>query len=133
MEWKAIYKDGSVLNQYNKDQSENKYGDIKRSKLVRFELVKHNQVVATIHLDSKKQLIYRRRVAMHVTGPNAGLQEAVYLVGWQENRNGVNMQALCFVFEDGHFELLDRFREKHPWFYSVKFKKEEKLKEVKKT
>ena len=52
-------------------------------------------------------------------------EEAVYLVGWQEKRKGMNIQMICFVFEDGHIEVIDRFNEKHPWHYSVKFRPEE--------
>lgn len=126
MEWKAIYTDGTFLNQYGKDGSENKYGDIDRARLVQFQLVKHGKTVAVIHLDTKKQLIYRRRVAVHFTGPQKGTREAVYLVGWQEKRAGVNVQLVCFVFEDGHVEVVDRFRKDHPWFYPVNFLAEEK-------
>ena len=127
MEWKAIYTDGTELPQFNEDGSENKYGDIDRAKLKEFHLVQHKQIMAVVHLDSKKRLIYRRRVAQYMAGPKKGLREAVYLVGWQEKRGRVNVQVVCFVFEDGHIEVLDRFREDHPWFYSVNFLLEERL------
>jgi len=125
MEWKAIYTDGTFLNQFNTDGSENKYGDIKRDQLSQFQLIKHKTVIAVVHFTEGKQLVYRRRVAVHFAGAKKGLSEAVYLVGWQENRNGVNVQCLCFIFEDGHVEIVDRFYTKHPWLYPINFLPEE--------
>ena len=125
--WRAIYRAGSWLDRFNKDGSENKYTDIRRKELAQFALLYHNHPILIIHLDEKKQLIYRRRVAMPILGPNVGTTEVVHIVGWQENRRGVNVQTICFVFQDGHIEVLDRFRENTRWFYSVKFLAEEEV------
>lgn len=127
MRWKAVYNDGTFLSQYNEDGSENKYGDIDRLKLVQFQLIASDKPLVIVHLDPAKKLIYRRRVAQHVTGFKAGTKEVVYIVGWQENRRGVSFQTVCFLFEDGHVEVVDRFREDHPWFYSVRFLPEERI------
>jgi len=125
--WRAVYKDGSYLNQYNDDRSENKYSDINRSELVQFHLLQDNKSVIVIHLDPEKKLIYRKRVAMHFAGTKAGTSENVYLVGWQEKRRDVNIQMICFVFEGGHIEVVDRFYENHQWFYPIRFLPEEKV------
>ena len=123
--WKAIYTDGSELPQFNEDGTENKYKDINRSKLSKFVLLVDKNPKIVVHLDSNKKLIYRRRVAIRMVG-NLKNQEAVYLVGWQENKNGINTQMICFLFEDGHVEVVDRFYENHPWLYSVNFLEVEK-------
>lgn len=125
--WKAIYRDGSCLEQFNSDGSENKYTAIRRNELSQFLVFHGGEVLLVLHLDEGKRLIYRRRVAKYLMGPKAGTSEAVYLVGWQENRRGVNVQSLCFVFEDGHIEVLDRFCEGTRWFYAVKFLPEEEV------
>lgn len=126
MHWKAVYNDGTWLDQFNADSSENKYADIDRDKIIQFCVIMDNKTVVVIHLDSKKKLIFRKRVAMHVAGRKAGQQEVVFLAGWQENRHGINTQMICFVFPDGRCEVVDRFREDHPWFYSIKFLPEER-------
>jgi len=80
-----------------------------------------------VHLDKDKKLIYRMRHAIAFMGSRAGTKETVYIIGWQQNRRGVNSQMVCFVFEDGHVEVVDRFREGHPWFYPVTFRAEETI------
>jgi len=128
--WKAIYKDGTSLEQYNDDGTENKYSSIDRNNLSQFILIQNHIPKVVIHLREGQKLIYRRRVAMPITGINAFKSQAVYLAGWQENRNGVNFQCITFLFEDGHIEVVDRFYEKHPWFYSVRFIPEERTDEL---
>lgn len=127
MEWKAIYTDGTFLPQFNEDGSDNKYPDINRAKLKEFQLIRNGKVAVVVHLDKKKKLICRMRVGQVGFGPRAGQKERVWLVGWQEKRGHVNVQMVCFVFEDGHIEVVDRFHENHPWFYPVKFIPKEKL------
>lgn len=125
--WKAIYTDGSVLAEYMPDGSKHSQWDIDRARLKQFVLCKHDgSPVVAVHLDGQKRLIYRLRHAVPFTGLRAGTNETVYIVGWQETRRGVNVQMVCFVFEDGHVEVVDRFREGHPWFYPVQFRAEEK-------
>ena len=122
-EWKAIYNDGSFLTQFNNDRTENKYTDINRSKLSQFILYQFGIPIVIVYLDGNKKLIFRKRVAIHV---GVG-QEEICIVGWQENRNGTNIQMICFVFEDGHVEVRDRFDEHSKWFYPIQFMKEESL------
>lgn len=126
--WKAVYKDGTFLKQYGSDGSERKYTDIKRDLLAQFHIIHDDKTLVVIHLNGNKRLIYRRRVAQHYAiGPQGKTgQEVVIIVGWQENHRGVNVQMLCFIFEDGHVEVVDRFYPKHPWFYPVIFRPEEK-------
>ena len=122
--WKAIYSDETCFNQYNEDGSENLYKDIDRTKLDCFILMNEEKTILVIHLDDKKKLICRRRIAI---GLDNNIQHVVWIAGWQENRQGMNVQMVCFVFDDGHIEVLDRFKENHRWFYSIKFMKEEEI------
>lgn len=124
VEWLAIYNDGTELPQYNEDGSFNKYTDIDRSRLIKFVLLEDKVPKVVIHLDKNKRLICRRRVAIHMMN---GIEGFVWLVGWQEKKKGTNVQMICFLFEDGHVEIVDRFNEEHPWFYSIKFMAEEKI------
>jgi len=125
--WVAIYEDGSKLEQFPPNGAENKYTDIDRTRIREFLLFRDGEPSVIVHLSPPKQLIYRRRVAKHLSGPKAGTQEAVYLAGWQERKNDVITQKIHFLFEDGHVEVIDKFEEKHPWFYSVIFREEEKV------
>lgn len=125
IEWKAIYTDGKSLSQYN-GGVENKYIDIDRDRLLHFILLEDSIPKIVIPLTNNKRLIYRRRVAVSFSGINAGNTEVVYLVGWQEKKQGINTQMICFLFEDGHIEITDRFYINHPWFYPMIFLPEEK-------
>lgn len=122
--WQVVYEDGSIVNQYNDDGTENKYFDIYNNKIVYFKILKNSKVIFVLHLDRNKRLIYRRRVALNI---NTGEEEVVYIVGFQENKNGVNVQSIAFIFEDGHIELIDRFKENHKWFYPIEFLPEERI------
>ena len=123
LQWKAIYNDGTFLPLKREDGTENKYTDIDRNRLIQFVLLNGDKPVITIHLDKNKKLIYRRRVYRD-TGNILGV---IYLVGWQENKNGVNVQSISFVFPDGHIHVLDRFYENHPIFDKINFREEEKI------
>lgn len=129
--WKAVYEDGSELSQYNEDGSENKYPDIERSKLVRFALLQFHsaQPCVILHLNKNQRLIYRRRVALRfgLKDVNIKQKETIHLIGYQELINGRNVQTICFVFEDGHIEIIDGFKKKTQWFYPVEFMPEEQL------
>jgi len=121
--WKAFYIDGTSLPQFNKDGTENKYLDIRRDELSKFILYQDDKPKVVIHLDKNKKLICRKRIAMNMFSK---IKEIVWLVGWQERRRGVNVQSLSFLFEDGRVEVLDRFKEEHP-FESIIFLPEETL------
>ena len=123
-EWRAVYSDDSFLDQYE-NGTENKYTDIDRSKLKLFALFRNGNPAIVIHLDSNKRLIYRKRVALHFTPER--YEEVIYLVGWQENIKGMNVQSLSVLFPDGRVEVTDGFKENHKWFYPVNFIKEEQL------
>ena len=121
--WNAIYENGESLSEIADDGSSNSYGDINKKSLTQFILYRYGAPVVVIHLDQKKKLIYRMRRARD----NHGNEESVYLAGWQEKRNGMNIQMLVFLFSDGHIEVVDRFHEGHPWFYGIEFLEEEKI------
>jgi len=121
--WNAVYNDGSSLLQFNGDKTENKYTDISRAHLSQFVLYRNNKPVVVIHLDTNKKLIYRMRRAQN----NRGEHEVVYLAGWQEKRNGINIQSIVFLFEDNHVEIVDKFHENHLWFYPINFLPDERI------
>jgi len=125
--WEAIYNDGTLLPQYNDKNdplSANKYIDIDRSKLVKFNLYKNDILIFSLHLDNSKKLIFRRRVVMKMYSGN---KEVVYLIGWQEKVNNKNVQQISFIFEDGHIEVTDGFKEGTKWMYPIRFLKEEEI------
>ncbi len=108
MNWKAIYKDGSSLEQY--DGSENKYTAIDRAKLVAFEMW-NNQLITRIDLsDPLKRLIWRRRVDL---GGLSQITRVIYLVGWQKTVDGKNTQQIHVIEEDGSFKIIDRWSEEN--------------------
>ena len=127
VEWCAVYTDGTALHQYNEGGAGKKYTDIDRSKLKEFRLYIDGVKKVVINLDSNKRLIYRKRVAMVISGSTQGQQQIVHIAGWQEKRDSKNIQTLCFLFDDGHVEILDKFDESHAWSIPIVFTKEEKM------
>ena len=135
--WLAIYNDGTELSQLNPDGSENSYQDIDRKKLVKFQLINNITGLAhvTLHLRKGQQLIHRRRhfIRLNVGSIFAGKpddgreDETVWILGFQENRRGVNVQLLLFVFQDGSIEFVDRWKPGHALYGEIKLLDEEKL------
>lgn len=135
--WKAIYSDGENLEQFNDDGTENRYTDIDRSKITHFILNDSTtgKPKIILHLNPGQQLIHRRRVVQKYAlsplffekNPEAKMKETAYIVGWHENRDGVNVQMLLFVFEDGTVEIMDRWREDHALYSPVILLPEERL------
>lgn len=121
--WSAFYTDGKSLSQIAANGHENNYGDIDKKKLTKFVLYRYEEPMIVIHLGGNKRLIYRMRRAMN----NHGEEETVYLAGWQERKNGMNVQMIAFLFENDHIEIVDRFVEGHPWFYPIQFMPEEEV------
>lgn len=118
LEWTAIYNDGSILNQYNEDKTENKYVDIDRTRLSEFRLQrpKEGGLVFSLFLEDGQRLIYRKRTEMTM----GGSAFAFYMVGWQMNINGKNIQSIAYVYESGSpVFMAGQFRDDHPLFYSI--------------
>ncbi len=102
MFWRAVYKDGSVLNQYNGEGKPNGYENIDRKKLLQFQLLKEGKVFFSLILESGQRLIFRRRVFQNLNKTNH-----VFLVGWQKDGN----QAISYLFEDGSIIMAGKWKE----------------------
>jgi len=119
--WKAIYKDGTSLCQFEENGTENKYPDIDRYKLTAFEIRKAavgeqpDRLLFKMFIEPGRRLIYRRRVLERMrfgkAEPELVKREIVYLVGWQATIGGRNVQDIAYVFPDGHVELAGKWRE----------------------
>lgn len=139
--WVAVYSDGTVLEQFNDDGTENKYPAIDRSKLAHFLFVDRDTGIphVAIYLRKGQQLICRRRTRLHfgssvlldnATGEiKARWEEAFWIAGWHENRNGVNVQCVIILFDDGRIEVLDKFRDDYAPYCWPKLEPYELLKE----
>lgn len=125
--WRANYHNGNYLNQYNEDGSVNKYTDIDRSLLESFELRKvdgnSNILFFKLLLEKGQRLIFRRRVQVDVSGNTVS---TMYLVGWQKNIKGENIQAISYVFEDGHVVMAGQWKDDTRLFYAPNLIEEEK-------
>lgn len=109
--WVARYKDGSLHTQYNVDGSDrDAYEDIVRKELYSFELWtrQSHRLILRVYFDTPdKKLIWRRRVYKR----SDGSQMVIYLVGWQMNVKGRNVQSIQVVFPPNyHIETIDRWR-----------------------
>jgi hypothetical protein len=102
--WQAIYKDGTILNQFDKDK-ENSSEQIDRSKLKEFRLLKDDSIIfVAFFSDDRRKLVFRRRTFLSAANEVKGI---VYLVGWHENVKGVSVKSICYIYEDGHIEFDD--------------------------
>jgi len=115
--WVAVYQDGTTLPQIDISGRENLYKDIDRERLVRFDLVETTtgEPKVILHLQKGMRLIARRRTFIR----NDGQRGVVWLVGWQETKNGINFQVVNFVFPDGHIETINHFVGDHILYGNV--------------
>jgi hypothetical protein len=98
--WQAHYTDGSTLPQGNGAT----YTDIERDKLQAFDLWRGEQLLVRVDLrpDSNGEVGQRRLIwRMRRRLDTGGGQMTIHMVGWQRTVNGRNVQAICYVFEDG--------------------------------
>ncbi len=126
--WRAVYYEGSMAEQYDAqgDKVIRGYEDIDRQRLMAFEIREKitKALVHRVYMGPDKRLIWRMRHDRSSKDNFAG-DTIVHLVGWQKTVEGHNVQAITCVFPDGHTELIDRWHEQHPWFYSVNLLDEE--------
>ena len=95
--WRAIYNNGTFLDEYREDGTPNKYYDIDRDKLIAFELYKNNKPIYRLYLEPGQTLIYRRRVIGDYT---AKPLIVFYMIGWQQQVNGKNTQSVVHIVDD---------------------------------
>lgn len=113
MKWKAIYNNGTELN----EAPSVGYHEIDRTQLRFFQLLDNDTIKINVEFTGTERLIWRRRVAIHSNRP----QEVVHIVGKQTTVNGENHQWIALLFEsDGRVEFFDRFNPNHPFLREVK-------------
>jgi len=115
--WLAHYEDGSNLAQANG----NTYKDIDRTRLAIFDLWQGDRLVVRVDLTDDvtdgigpRRLIWRTRHFLD----SAGGRVKVHLCGWQRRVAGKNVQAICYVTEDGTVLLGGQFGHNLPFGYA---------------
>ena len=103
MLWRAVYKDGTFLDQYNGEGKPNGYENIDRENLLQFQLLKEEKVFFSLILEPGQKLIFRRRVFQNVKETRH-----VFLIGWQKD----GQQAISYLFEDGSIIMAGKWTEK---------------------
>jgi hypothetical protein len=121
MQWKAVYTDGTHLDQIEESGDKNEYKDIDRDKLQAFELWDEDKRVISLRFSKGQRLIWRRRTIMSP----GGIVQQFHIIGKQQTVNGKNYQGIIAVFEDGRVEVAGKFEEGHPFFQPVKIHKDE--------
>jgi hypothetical protein len=128
--WKAIYSDGSFLDQYGM-YGKNGYENIDRTKLVSFAifdrtwhpdrdfivpligpngeyaetawLVPHEKIIYVLNLEPGQKLIYRLLGAKQLL--KRTMQEVnqkhFHMIGWQQKIGDKNVQSITYLSEDG--------------------------------
>jgi hypothetical protein len=124
----VIYKDGTYLTLWQRDPDtgiEYSSEQIDREKLDTIIVSgAAGRPLLVQWLEPGQRLILRRRVERRI-GVNPATGEEwpsvmVILLGWQRTIGGENVQHLSVIFEnDEHVENICRYREDHPWFYSI--------------
>jgi hypothetical protein len=107
MVYKAIYSDGTNFSYSEDEQGTKPYYKIDHTKLIAFELYWDGKMIHRLNLEPQQRLIYTRRTQ----GKLASNEKHVfYIVGFQENIRGENRQAITIIHEDGHTELISRWK-----------------------
>ena len=108
--WKANYEDGSFLEQFEGEgekRKENKYTDINREILVRFDLisVETKKAIYAVYIRGGQQLIFRRRTLKKINE----IDTVIFLVGYQQSfmtGSGVkNVVVINYIHPDGSIAL----------------------------
>jgi hypothetical protein len=94
--WKAVYKDGTILEQHPEGGKANTFRDIDQDNVVAFSLF-HREREYTVLLEDGRKLVYTKRT---VLTPFKGVVRVIYILGWQKNVNGENVQSLFFIEDD---------------------------------
>jgi hypothetical protein len=101
LSWKALYQDGTLIEESPEVSSEN----IDRDKLKEFYLCNtQGAIVFAGFFNPNKKLIFRKRTFMNNQGETLGI---VYLVGWHEKIGKGSVKTICYLYPDGHIELDD--------------------------
>lgn len=121
--WRAVYKDGSILNQMDPDGKEHKFGEIDLPNLDLFQLINAQNIpVCQVRLGEGKRLIWAVRNQL-VTGRRLVQQgnvkvplsikshKKVVIIGWQKTIKGVNTKAIFYLLPDGRIEMDDEWRD----------------------
>lgn len=105
--WIANYDDKTQLKQFE-GTKENKYADIDRERLVRFDLIDYdtNKAVLSVYINEGKQLIFRRRTLKRFDGsPDV----VIFLVGYKQTimtSSGVRaFISINYLHPDGSISL----------------------------
>lgn len=110
LNWRAVYDDDTVLNQFEgegENRKENKYKDINRERLVRFDMVNPATGKAhyALYLREGQQLIFRRRTLKKINQPDT----VIFLVGYQQtvmaNTGPLNQVVINYIHPDGSIAL----------------------------
>lgn len=104
--WTAHYNDGTKLDRYNEDESENSYGDIDREHLKSFEAWNDNGVKVHIFRERPSQkLVWRMRNFVNGLSGQMMPEQRIIILGWQEKIGGESYKHLNYIYPDGHIEF----------------------------
>ena len=109
LKWVANYSGGKQFPQFDpKSGAENKYKDIDREKLERFDLLNKEtgKAIHSVYLREGQILVYRRRTFIKV---KTNERSIVYLVGWKMDimtNSGVKtLTVINYIHPDGSIAL----------------------------
>ena len=123
VKWRAVYDDGSYLDELESNGTEHIFKEINFKKMVLFQLLNEQHIaICQVHLNSEKRLIFTRRNIV-TTVRRMILQgdvkvpipinshQKVIILGWQKTVNGVNVKSIFYLLPDGRIEMDDDWHE----------------------
>ncbi len=118
----VYYNDGTKIELGKQaDGSLFGYNNIDREKLSAFALVQDGKELLKLHIEEGQRLIWRKREYIAI-GKD---KKVIHLLGWRKSVGYKDVQAIAYVFDDGHIELAGAFRKDHPIFDEVKLTEQE--------
>jgi len=99
--WRAVYTDGTILNQFDESGKERAFKEIDQSRLLKFSWVpvdgQGREVSVTLR--PGQRLIAFRRVKWRPFATDSK-PEIYYAVGWQATVNGRNVKSISWILPD---------------------------------
>lgn len=112
--WRAHYRDGSTLDEFDADGRDHGFADVDQSRLAAFELLPAAdglQRAVLLVTGDLRPIFFRRRT---VTVSQSGESEepvSIHVLGWQRTVAGQNVKSFTAYYPDGSVLVTDDDRE----------------------
>lgn len=114
--WRAIYPDGSFLDEYDEQGGHHGFAEVDLEHISIFVLLPTREGLPTHHVlidaASGQRPIFFRRRTLSVNPLTEAVEgsQTIHVLGWQRTIQGQNIASYSFIYEDGSVLLSDDYQ-----------------------